>query len=219
MYNDPRISEIELNKIREDVNNLFEHIDQHQSIVWTSLGSLLRDQIEQIKHGQSHNEIEAIDLIICCLDKLFPQTEDSRRKRAFRHGGSSNKRSDKENRQVQNTLAEITSILLKNFQTLTNNYDQLHCAIPALKLLNMMIVSMKDFWSKHDAGNKRHQTANALEQGVEQFNEFYASLMRLLQDRERLPSNHPDLETLRKASEILCEIQLYANTSSFDKQP
>ena len=49
LYNDPSVNESDLNKLKEDVNNLFEHIDQHQSIVWSSLASLLRDQINRIR--------------------------------------------------------------------------------------------------------------------------------------------------------------------------
>ena len=41
--------------------------------------------------------------------------------------------------------------------------------------------------------------------------------MRQLQDRDKLLSDN--LETLRMASEVLCEIQMYANPTSFDFEP
>lgn len=129
-----------------------------------------------------------------------------------RHTGTSNARTKQENkelRQIQNTLAEITSILLKNFQTLTNNYSQLECAIPALELLKMMLDNMKQDSSQHEErslGSRKKPTPSALEQGVDQFNEFYAELIRQLADREVLRSSSLDLYALREASAILCDI-------------
>lgn len=43
LYQDPRIVEKQRADLETDVTNFFEHIDPHQSTVWTSLGSLLRD--------------------------------------------------------------------------------------------------------------------------------------------------------------------------------
>ena len=47
-------------------------IKDHQDSVWSALGTLLRDQIHEIKEGENEFKIEAIDLIMCCLNDLFP---------------------------------------------------------------------------------------------------------------------------------------------------
>ena len=211
LYQDPRIVDKQRADLETDVTNFFEHIDPHQSTVWTSLGSLLRDQIENIKHSQETKGIQAIDLIICCLRNLFKQDKKERDRRLQRHTGTSaarTKQEDKELRKIQNTLAEITSILLKNFQTLTNNYSQLDCAIPALELLKMMLDNMKQESQPEERshGSRKKPTPSALEQGVDQFNEFYAELIRQLADREVLRSSSLDLYALREASAILCDI-------------
>ena len=56
-------------------------------------------------------------------------------------------------------------------------------------------------------GNKKQQTAAAnLEEGVLLFNNFFAELIHKLQIRKRVLISSPDLETLRLASQIICEI-------------
>ena len=73
----------------------------------------------------------------------------------------------------------------------------------------MMLDNMKQDWSQHEErslGSRKKPTPSALEQGVDQFNEFYAELIRQLADREVLRSSSLDLYALREASAILCDI-------------
>ena len=71
----------------------------------------------------------------------------------------------------------------------------------------MMLLTMKQEWNQPESTAKRlDSSSTALEQGVSQFNGFYAKMLFQLQDRETLRSNSPDLETLRQASKIACEI-------------
>ena len=153
---------------------------------------------------------------MCCLDDLFPQDQDAMTKRTERDSlkHHSQKHQQNLNNQIQLQLDEIISILLKNFQKLTNNLSQLQCAIPALKLLKKMLPNIKHQKSK---GSKKDNTL--LENSIEKFNEFYQKIIEKLSRNTFVRGNSPDLETFKQASEILCDIQQYAHPKSFTTEP
>lgn len=59
----------------------------------------------------------------------------------------------------------------------------------------MMLSAMKKEWSMQEKG-KKNETAKKLEDGVSQFNVFYAELMRISHKKPNLRNNDPDLKTL-----------------------
>lgn len=74
-YNDPKVNQRELDRLKQEANPFFEMIEEHQDSVWSALGTLLRDQIDEIKDGENDFKIEAIDLIMCALNDLFPDSK------------------------------------------------------------------------------------------------------------------------------------------------
>jgi len=92
----------------------------------------------------------------------------------------------------------------------------MHCAIPALGLLKQMLENMKQTEGQRYQGKEQQ---SALKQGIESFNDFYKNIIIRLKKKENLRSNSHELETFRKASEILCEIQKFADPRSFSRKP
>ena len=122
---------------------------------------------------------------------------------------------------IQRNLEQIIAILLKNFFKLTNNLGQLHQATPALRLLNKMLPSLTSNDQSRDGGGMGgySKQQNALYEAVSQFNDFYRQMSEKLQKQRVMRSNSLDLETFKQASEILCEVQKYANPESFNESP
>ena len=85
-YNDPNISLKDIERLRQTADPFFEMISDHQDSVWSALGTLLRNQIQELKEEQSEFKIEAIDLIMTCLNDLFPQSEEANERRRQRQG-------------------------------------------------------------------------------------------------------------------------------------
>lgn len=86
----------------------------------------------------------------------------------------------------------------------------LDAAIPALKLLKQMLANLsKSFSSQRETAGKKLR--NALVVGIDQFNAFYREMSEKLQRQAHVSSLSPELETFRQASDILCEVQRYAD--------
>ena len=85
-YNDPNLSLKNLQNLRDNADPFFEMISDYQDSVWSALGTLLRNQIQELKEEQSEFKIEAIDLIMCCLHDLFPQSLEANERRRQRQG-------------------------------------------------------------------------------------------------------------------------------------
>ena len=72
---------------------------------------------------------------------------------------------------------------------------------------------------RHDSSFGQDQHQKALVDSIGEFNEFYRQMTDKLQKLSMMRSNNPELETFKQASEILCEVQKYANPKSFETRP
>ncbi|CDW85800.1 n-terminal domain-containing protein [Stylonychia lemnae] len=188
----------QLDRFIDNVNNLFDMVNNQLHSIWMALGQLLSEQIRSIsvEYAQDAYLLEAIELIDFCLRDL---------KLGFE-------------RQVENfseQLRPILSRLLSGVSKLSNYMNNLENAIPGLELIESILIMLD---------NKpvtREDTEN-LKTSVDNFNEFYVNLCKVMTNFDE--PDYQDMfklrfDTFKKSSQILNQIQKYSYTFDLNNMP
>lgn len=71
------------NMLEDKVQSLFQVLNDYHHVLWSSLGTLLSDEVGQLSKDEKQHRIEAIELITFCLRSLSPERLENEQKNEF----------------------------------------------------------------------------------------------------------------------------------------
>ena len=207
----------------DNVQNLFDMIQNELKSMWDALGKLLSDEINRNEVENSY-KVEAIELIDFCLKDL---------KFCFK----------KENQEydLSEYLTPILACLLQGVTKLSNSMRNLENVLPALDLIEtiLSVLENRNGTLPIESSNlimrpQDEELVLDLQTSVNKFNDFYVGLCDLFTFKGERGSkgavyaatmdNSPEaiklkLDTFKKASETLNKIQKYSDISDLSEMP
>jgi hypothetical protein len=109
-------------------------------------------------------------------------------------------------------LDEMISILFRDMNKITDRKEHLHYALPSLEMIRhvLPILRKNQEAMKETTGLYNFKDHMNFKESIKNFNTFYTEVSGKLAAEKRISTQK--LDTFKKASMILCEIQQYSDT-------